>query len=498
MAWTIIIGISLIGFAWLYTYSKKRYKYEMLSVSKKEYPFWRYLPLGLFVLDRLGGFFSEKPNYDLLQLYGKRAYAVRYRLFEGERITLALLLFFGTLLVVMCLNIKSLTVKDVSEIEKSEFGEGDSYYHYFYELEVEDKKNKEHAITYEPFTIVVPEKSPTKLQIKDELDKIIHELPELILQNNLSLQHVNQPLFLPIMLSEKVAIRWESSNDKLLLNNGEIRYNNLNKEGETVTLKATIDCYGEKKLVQYTINLYKKSLSTEIKKQQLAERIKELLSKQALSNVKNNKVILPQSFSDYDAVAKWYDGEKKVGSLSIILIGLCISYIFFLLKRYELKTSVKKREEELLRAFPGCINKFALLMNAGLTFGRAWEKITKDYLRIKERSGESILLYEEMLMTLEDLKKGVSELKAYESFGHRCKIPEILRFTAIIMQNIKKGSHLLIGAMQQQSKEAMSMREDLARKKGEKASTKLVLPMGIMFMAILIIVITPAIITLKF
>lgn len=498
MIWTIILGISMIGGGCLFIYAKRHYKDELANLSKKEYQLWRFLPIGLFVVDRLGSVFLGKTNYNILQLYGKREYYNRYRLFEGERITLMLLLLFGTMLLVFCLNIKSFTVKNVSELEKGEFGEGDQYYHYFYELEIEDNKSKKNTSTYEPLTIVVPEKDPSKVQISKEIDQICKELPKLILQNNLSFEHVNQPLYLPNMLSEKVTIVWESSNDKLLLNNGEIRYNNLLKEGEIVTLNAAIDCYGEKKLIKYTVKLFKKSLSFDMKQQQLKEHIKETLSKKALIDIGDNKVVLPQTFSDYDAVAKWFDGEKEVGGFSIILGGVSASILFFLLKSYELKAKVKKREEELLRAFPGCINKFALLMNAGMTFGRAWEKITKDYLRIKERSGETILLYEEMVITLEDLQKGISELKAYELFGQRCKIPEILRFTAIIMQNIKKGSHLLIGAMQQQSKEAMSMREDLARKKGEKASTKLVLPMGIMFMAILIIVITPALITLKF
>lgn len=498
MILTIILGISTLGFIGLYIYSRKQYQDELTNISKKEYKLWRYLPIGLFVIDHIENVFQGKTNYNLLQLYGKQQYSNRYRLFEGERITLVLLLLFGTILFVMCLNIKSLAVSNVSGLYKAKFGEGDQYYHYFYGLEIQGDKGQKNVITYEPLSIVVPEKSPTTDQIKIELDKIMKELPDLILQNNLSLDHVNQPLYLPTILSEKVNIIWESSNDKLLLNNGEIRYNNLHNEGEIVKLKAKIDCFGEEKSVQYTVKLYKKSLDATMKKHQLNKYIKDILSKTALQNIEGDQIALPQEFSDYDAVAKWYDGEKKVQSLPMILGGIGISILFFLLKGYELHTKVKKREEELLRAFPGCINKFALLMNAGMTFGRAWEKIIKDYIRIKERSGEGILLYEEMILTLEDLQKGISELKAYEAFGQRCKIPEILRFTAIIMQNIKKGSHLLIGAMQQQSKEAMSLREDLARKKGEKASTRLVLPMGIMFMAILIIVITPALITLKF
>ncbi len=169
----------------------------------------------------------------------------------------------------------------------------------------------------------------------------------------------------------------------------------------------------------------------------------------------------------------------------------------YFLKQVELRNKVEERQEELLREFPGFVNKMALLMNAGMTFSRAWEKIAADYMVIKEKSKRKSILYEEVIKTLEDRKKGVSEILAYEAFGQRCKVPEILRFTAITLQNIKKGSALLIEAISQQSKEAWALREDLARKKGEKAGTKLVLPMGIMLIGILVIVIAPAILSMK-
>lgn len=491
---TILIGLAWLGFISLYYYSSKYYKAECSNINKAEHPQKPIICIGLFLIDRMPILQSKKTNYPLLQLYGRQTYALRKRYYEASRLALVVLLVFLTIGVLFLLSIKSLTVNRISIIEKNRFGEGDQTYHYYYNLLLpEDNKNKRFT---ESITFVVPEILPTYEEKKEELNRIKKTLPDIILSENSSFDYVDRPLFLPKTLSKDVYINWISSDDQLLQNNGQIRYNNLINEGEEVVLKANIECYGLEDIVEYHLKLYKKSLDTDIKKDLINKRIQLILSQQSLSE-SPCEVELPTIFDDYDAAIDWYDGEHQVLTIEYLMIGIIMSASIYYLKYYELKMKVNKRQEEILRAFPGFVNKFALLMNAGMTFTKAWDKIASDYIRLKKSSGVTILLYEEMLLTIEDLQKGISEVKAYEVFGQRCKLPEILRFSAIVIQNLKKGSDLLIGSMTQLAKEAMTLREDLARKKGEKASTKLVLPMGIMFIAILIIVITPAIITMK-
>lgn len=491
---TIILGLIWIGFIGLYYYCEKCYKIECSSITKKEYPQKAIICIGLFLIDRFPGVQQAKTNYSLLQLHGRQEYASRQRYYEAERLSLMVLFIFLTIGIVFILNLKSITVNEVSKVERNHFGEGDQTYHYYYDLNLHEGKKE--AYFNDSITFIVPEIMPTQEEIIEELNRIKKVLPDIVLGENQDFNYVDRNLYLPKSLSEEVHIHWTSSNEQFLQNNGQIRYNNLIKEGEEVSLMANIECYGLEETVQYHLKLYKKSLDPNIKKELINSRIKLILSQQSLAD-NNGTVELPKVFEDYDVTMQWYDGDRRVATIQYLIIGIIISLLFYYLKHHELRMKVNKRQEELLRAFPGFVNKFALLMNAGMTFTKAWDKIASDYIRFKKSSEETILLYEEMLLTLEDLQKGISELKAYEAFGQRCKLPEILRFSAIVIQNIKKGSDLLISAMVQLSKEAMVLREDLARKKGEKASTKLVLPMGIMFIAILIIVITPALITMK-
>lgn len=465
------------------------YSDEIIIINPKECKMKRTLGMGLFMVDHLPlEKVFKKPNYAILQLYGRQDYSYRVRLYEGEKISLFILIIFGTLLITLIMAIKSSSYHGVEELERAPYGRGDQTYHYSYELSMKDKTTQEDA------TIVAPEQLPNAEQRVKTLEDLIEELPKLILNGNRSLEAVTEPLDLIQDYKQgNVTLSWESENERLLLSSGEIRYNNLEREGEKVRIKALINCYGLLKEVSYEVALFHRPLSQEEERLQVINQIKSQLSLRQLRSGDKKNIQLPKSNEQYGAKMKWFNKEKSASIATILLSGFILAVFFYKLKAYELNAQVKKKEEALLREFPGCINKFALLMNAGMTFNRAWEKITIDYIKL----GEKLALYEEMLVTLEDIGKGMSEIKAYEAFGQRCKIPEILRFTALIVQNIKKGSHLLIGALQQQSKEALCLRQDLARKKGEKASTKLIFPMGIMFMAILIIVMTPAIITLK-
>lgn len=491
MIWSGVFGSIIIGAIVKLIYLRKDYKEELIQISAKEYKLKEFLPIGMFLNDtKIGRRFLKGTNLNIMQLYGKQEYTTRLRLYEAERTTAIALMILGCILLVFILSLKNIGINNVTQINKPEFGEGEKSYRYYYNLENEDND-------LEGITILVPEKKPNEEEIEKELKSLLINLPNIILSENESFSYVDKPLNLPKKIKDGIEILWKSENEKVLLNSGEIRYNNLAKKGEEVILIAYINCYGKKVEEKYKLNIYNKKLNKYEEKLQIKEDIKKLLSKEETSNNEEEIVILPKKIKGYDTKIYWYNGEKEINYFIYLIYGCSVGVLVYISMELELKRKVKERQEEILKALPGFINKFVLLMNGGMSFSRAWEKITHDYCKNIDRGSKKNILYEEMIITLEDIQKGISEIKAYEAFGHRCKIPEVLRFTAIIIQNIKKGSYLLMNAMEQQSKEALIMREDIAKKKGEKASTKLVIPMSIMFLSILIIVIAPALISLK-
>lgn len=155
-----------------------------------------------------------------------------------------------------------------------------------------------------------------------------------------------------------------------------------------------------------------------------------------------------------------------------------------------LTNKVKKRRLEIQLEFPDFINKLTLLLNAGLTMFKAWEKISLDSKKVSA-------FHKEVEKTVSQLKTGVSEAEAFGEFAKRLKTPEISRVMSTIIQNSKKGGNDLVMSLKLQSNESWEIRKSAVRRLGEEASTKLLLPMMIMFFAIIIIVVTPALISMQ-
>ena len=85
---------------------------------------------------------------------------------------------------------------------------------------------------------------------------------------------------------------------------------------------------------------------------------------------------------------------------------------------------VKKRRTALQLEFPDFVNKITLLINAGMTVSRAWEKAASD-------NGKQTPLYMELRKTNQEIRAGVPEYKAYEEFAKRCRVPVITRFISV-------------------------------------------------------------------
>lgn len=151
---------------------------------------------------------------------------------------------------------------------------------------------------------------------------------------------------------------------------------------------------------------------------------------------------------------------------------------------------VKKRRLAIQLEFPDFVNKLTLLVNAGLPVVRAWE-------RIAAASSKQTPLYQELKLALQDIKSGKPEHRAYEEFAKRCRSHEITRFITVILQNVRKGNSELVPILRVFANECWELRKNTAKRYGEEASTKMLLPMMLMFVAVLLIVGTPAVLALR-
>jgi tight adherence protein C len=184
-----------------------------------------------------------------------------------------------------------------------------------------------------------------------------------------------------------------------------------------------------------------------------------------------------------------------VGAMTEVDLGYVVFCVFLqvgvvVFTDRDLFERVKKRRQAIQLDFPDFVNKLTLLVNAGMTISRAWEKTVTDTSR-------QTPLYVELRTAVQDIKSGIPEYKAFEEFAQRCHVPVITRFVSVVLQNIRKGNDELVPVLRLFANECWELRKSAAKRFGEEASTKLLFPMMLMFVAILLIVGMPAVLAIS-
>lgn len=179
------------------------------------------------------------------------------------------------------------------------------------------------------------------------------------------------------------------------------------------------------------------------------------------------------------ALSSLAEGTDKL--LLLALMAIMCGLLYYYLST-ETAGKVKKRSEQFLMAFPNAVSTIALLVNSGMVLRDAWREVS-----LSEDTG----LHMEMRKVNEDMNNGMAEIDALNKFGVRCVTPEIKKFTALIVQGLEKGSRDLAYALQNQSDELWQLKKQTIIRKGELASSKLMIPLMVMFVGVLIMIIGP-------
>lgn len=185
----------------------------------------------------------------------------------------------------------------------------------------------------------------------------------------------------------------------------------------------------------------------------------------------------------------WSVPPDNSGSLLAALF-LAAAMALAAVKAREEQAALAKRYEQLLMDYPGLIMKFTLLVQAGMTVRRAFQKIALDYKR--KRPEKPRIAYEEIVTACNEMESGVSEAEAYRRFGERCGQVKYKTFATLLIQNLQKGSRYLSDMLEKESMEAWDDRKRNARVLGEAATTKLLVPMVLMLLVVMAVIMIPA------
>ena len=172
-------------------------------------------------------------------------------------------------------------------------------------------------------------------------------------------------------------------------------------------------------------------------------------------------------------------GTDKLLLLGLSVVVCGVLYYYFTTLPAD---KVKKRSERFMNEFPDAVSTLALLVNSGMILREAWREVS--YSQDSE-------LCMEMRKVNESIDNGVAEIDALFAFAARCVTPDIKKFTSFIVQGLEKGNKDLADALRNQTDELWQIKKQLVLRKGELASSKLMIPLMIMFVGVLIMVMGP-------
>ena len=220
---------------------------------------------------------------------------------------------------------------------------------------------------------------------------------------------------------------------------------------------------------------------------------KELITK-ALQEIQNEtrteKFMTLPSEMNAEKIS-WSYKKGNLGMLVLFATPLLAIVIYFGTDR-DLKKQVADRNEQLKLDYPEIVSSLALLIGAGMTVPNAWQRVAKDYRTKKQETGRKRYAYEEMLLTIYEMESGVAQTKAYERFGRRCRVQSYNRLATMLSQNVRKGATNLAMLLREEAAYAFEERKHNARRLGEKAGTKLLMPMMMLLCMIMVVIMVPA------
>lgn len=249
-------------------------------------------------------------------------------------------------------------------------------------------------------------------------------------------------------------------------------------------LTAVLSCDSFESEHNITVKIYSKAVQPNIE----ARLTKQLSAMEAESREQYN-IILPSEIED--RTIQW-SYKRSWNGLLLLGVTPVLAILIYYGKDKDLHRQVVDREEQMRMDYPEIVSSLALLIGAGMTVPNAWNKIAKDYRKRRDGGSRKRFAYEEMLLTIYEMENGVVQVKAYERFGRRCRIPSYNKLSTMLSQNIRKGAVNLPQLLKEEAAEAFEERKHAARKTGEKAGTKLLVPMMLLLGITMVIIMVPA------
>lgn len=163
--------------------------------------------------------------------------------------------------------------------------------------------------------------------------------------------------------------------------------------------------------------------------------------------------------------------------LSIIVLSLLVFN-----ERYHIEQKYVRKQKNMSEQLSNVLFQFVLLISAGQTVMDAFEKVAYT------QEGE---LYKEMAYCVQNIAYGMPQIEALSKMASRCDDTDIKRMVNLLMQTQQKGSSELSRLFFDMSQANWAKKKTRLLQNAKNAATQLLLPSGIIFLGIIIMMMLP-------
>lgn len=172
--------------------------------------------------------------------------------------------------------------------------------------------------------------------------------------------------------------------------------------------------------------------------------------------------------------------------LGSFVMALFFMPLGFIIPDVLINSRIAKRKEDILRNFPQFVDLAALMIESGLDYITAFDRIVKV-------SPVKTELEKEIEKTISEIQFGYSRRDALRRFADRTDLQEIRSFAGLVIQSDELGTSL-VDLLRNFSADMRFRRLNRAEKLAAQASTKMLIPLFIfIFPVVFILMLAPMI-----
>lgn len=305
---------------------------------------------------------------------------------------------------------------------------------------------------------------------------MIKAFETILLGNNTSFAHVTEDLNLQKEYEGyPFRIDWESDDYTLIDSDGSVNTEEL-KEPKAVLLTAIMSCQEQIWEHSFSVMVYPYVSKEKQQEEVLTDILQDADEKQKTEEVMQ----LPKEVQGQ--TVSYHLSDQNTVLIAFLFLP-AVFLLLFLAKDRDLEKETEKRSRELVLSYPSFVSKFTLLAGAGMTVPFIFQTM--------EKEEKNPYLAMELKLFCRDMKNEMLE-PALDKFGKRCGSALYLKFCALLIQNVKKGTKDFLPMLREEAASAFLLQKQQVKKAGEEAGTKLLFPMVLLLLLVMLLIMIPA------